>query len=366
MQNELAKSSFSSLPVQSSSGMTGSLHQEKKSPDQSGGCQPGVLKVEVDNKLPEGECAASAPVPRAKNVKDFKISNSSDIQKRQIIKLKNKFFTKYCAKMPSETVRDMMNDFKNDDYVTVLKLASCQDNNERYFDQLKALDLPCDYHSIGYDEYLRAFRAMDSKGDRSAYFRSAKFIMFSEAADASRLESEFGLYFTPSSVWLTPVAEKLKSLGCKTGIEVMAGKGYLSYFLQTYGFKMKASDSQESYQRYTAYSDPITVRKEDSLKTVKKFKESADFLVISWPPNIVDESVLDPPADYQMLTEWGVKKPVLFVGERPDENGVNLATGSMAFHHHLDLHFTACQFPQYKGRSPCFVDEAIIFIPNKK
>ncbi|USE37708.1 hypothetical protein [Endozoicomonas sp. SCSIO W0465] len=249
-----------------------------------------------------------------------------------------------------------------------MKLASHQDNNECYFEQLKAFELPGGLHSSGHEEDLRIYRAMDNRDSPESYFLFKELLLI-EAIGNNRLEHEFGVYFTPSSVWLTPVANKLKSLGCKAGIEVMGGKGYLSYFLKTCGFKMKVSDNQESHQHPDAVSPPVSVRKEDSYKTVEAFKDAADFLVISWPPQVRSDFLTEQfvqPHDYLILRLWGEKKPVLYVGERLDQYGKNGATGSHSFHHHLNTYFTACKFPEYQGRHLGSVDEAIIFIPNGK
>ena len=150
----------------------------------------------------------------------------------------------------------------------------------------------------------------------------------------------------------------------------MAGKGYLSYFLEKCGFNMVASDDHSSNQHLLAASPPIVVRNENSLGTVEEHRESADFLVISWPPRrdgisalggYLLQNCLD---DYQILKAWGTTKPILFIGERPTP--CNNATGSESFHLYLQRYFNACKIPEYHGRRVGSLDEAIIFIPNGK
>ncbi|USE37707.1 hypothetical protein [Endozoicomonas sp. SCSIO W0465] len=300
----------------------------------------------------------------------YQITSVNENQLKQVEELKNRFYKNNLKTLGHEMIMEGLKLFVKDDYLSILKLASHQDNNECYFDQLKASELPSGLHTLGHEEDLRIYQSLENK-DSPEEYQLCKEMLLKEAIGKSRLRKEFGVKFTLSSMWLDPVADKLRSLGCKTGIEVMAGKGYLSYFLiNTYGFKMRASDRTVSYQRSDAASPAGFIRKENPCKTVKAFKDTADFLVISWPPRATPppspEELLAPPVDYQVLVSWGVEKPVLFVGERPNKDGKNLSTGSHSFHYHLNTYFTACKFPQYHGRYVGALDEAIIFIPNGK
>lgn len=337
------------------------------SPSQGDNSFPKPIAVESKvTSLEEGSSAA-AKVP--KQTSDFKITKSDDIKPYDCTHFKNNCYKKLVAVLDQKTLLEIMREFSNDDIRLIMKLGRYQDNNEHYFNQLKRFNLPDDHHTKGHEEELNKFIAM-RRENNPELFVLAKDIFLGEAGGSCRLEDEFGLYFAPSSVWLTPVAEKLRSLNCERGIEVMGGKGYLSYFLEKYGFSMVVSDNHSDYQHPAAASPPIVVRNENSLDTVVKHQQSADFLAISWPPppkNIPAlgeyflREMLD---DYQILKTWGVTKPVLFIGERPSPT--TNATGSEIFHQHLQMYFDACKIPEYQGRRVGSLDEAIIFVPNGK
>ncbi|WBA80436.1 hypothetical protein [Endozoicomonas sp. GU-1] len=224
---------------------------------------------------------AAAAMP--KQTSDFKITKVDDITKSDCTSFKNRCFRNLLPVLDQKTLLEIISEFSDDDIKFILTLGRYQDNNEHYFNQLKRFDLPDEYHTRGHEEGLKKFNAMHHAESPKLYalFRDT---LLAEARGSSRLEDEFGLYFTPSSVWLNPVAEKLRSLNCKRGIEVMGGKGYLSYFLKTYGFRMVVSDNHSNYQHPAAASPPIVVRNENSLDTVMKYQHRSDFLVISWPP----------------------------------------------------------------------------------
>lgn len=324
--------------------------------------------VAVESKLTRLEKGSSATAEMPNRTSDFKITKQDDIKPSECIDFKNTCYEKLAPLADRITLLETVREFSYDDIRLIMKLGRFQDNNEHYFNQLKRFELPDEHHTKGHEEKLNKFIAMRS-GNNPELFFMIKDIFLAEAFGcSSRLEDEFGLYFTPSSVWLNPVAENLRSLNCKRGIEVMAGKGYLSYFLEKYGFNMVASDNHSNYQHSLAASPPIVVRNENSLSTVEKHRESADFLVISWPPRRDDLSALggyflqDRLDDYQILKAWGTTKPILFIGERASRT--NSITGSEVFHQHLQLYFNACKIPQYHGRFIHSADEAIIFIPN--
>lgn len=324
--------------------------------------------VAVESKLTRLEKCSSAAAQIPSQTSDFKITKQDDIKPLEFTDFKNICFRKLVPLLHQEILLEIMKEFSDDNMRLIMKLGRFQDNNERYFNQLKRFELPDEHHTKGHEEKLNEFVAM--RGDYSPeLFVVIKDIFLAEASGcSSRLEDEFGLYFTPSSVWLNPVAEKLRSLNCERGIEVMAGNGYLSYFLEKYGFNMVASDNHSDYQHPLADSPPIVVRNENSLDTVVKHQKSADFLAVSWPPRRDNISALggyflqDKLDDYQILKAWGTTKPILFIGERPSRT--NNATGSEVFHQHLQLYFNACKIPEYHGRHIHSSDEAIIFIPN--
>lgn len=326
--------------------------------------------VAVESKLTRLEKCSSAAADMPSQTSDFKITKQDDIKPFEFTGFKNICFRKLVPSLDLKILLEIMREFSDDDIRLIMKLGRCQDNNEHYFNQLKRFELPDEHHTKGHEEKFNKFMAMRSDNHPELFFM-AKDIFLAEASGCkSRLEDEFGLYFAPSSVWLNPVAEKLRSLNCERGIEVMAGKGYLSYFLEKYGFNMVVSDNHGSYQHPLAASPPVVVRNENSLDTVVRHRESADFLAISWPPlqNHISplgeyflQDFLD---DYQILKAWGTTKPILFIGERPTP--CNNATGSESFHLYLQRYFNACKIPEYHGRRVGSLDEAIIFIPNGK
>ena len=326
--------------------------------------------VAVESKLTRLEKCSSAAAEIPSQTSDFKITKQDDIKPSEFTGFKNTCVRKLVSLVDLKILKEIMREFSDDDISLIMKLGRCQDNNEHYFNQLKRFELPDEHHTKGHEEKFNKFIAMRSDNHPELLFMFKDIFLAEASGCTSRLEEEFGVYFAPSSVWLNPVAEKLRSLNCERGIEVMAGKGYLSYFLEKYGFNMVASDNHSNYQHPLAASPPIAVRNENSLDTVVRHRESADFLAISWPPLQNEISVLgecflqNSLDDYQILKAWGTTKPILFIGERPTP--CNNATGSETFHLHLQRYFNACKIPEYHGRRIGSLDEAIIFIPNGK
>ncbi len=353
-------------------------------PEQSKTCRSKVAGSDSVSQIPEPRGSAA----ETKSARDYHISAADGPSRAEITALKNRCVSKYLRGQLN--LIKTLSKFKKDELRIIMKLASYQDNNEAYFRQLKSFSLPDGHHSVDYEEALEAFLTKMAKRASEDFWLCSD-LLLAEASNGDRLVSDFGIYFPPSSVWLNPVAEELSSLNCKKGIEVFAGKGYLSYFLTTYGFQMLASDNQQNCHP-SAPSAPVRVRMENSVKTVNKFKSSADFLVVCWPPSWDDSPVEDLfvwPPDYQILMDWGESKPILFVGERPPEtsstahesvnecNGraskkeeyrssLGCSTGSLMFHNHLTTYFDAHPVEQYRGRKVGSVDEAIIYTPNGK
>lgn len=330
------------------------------------------------SKIPGPLCGGAKP----KSARDYHLSAADEPSQSAITALKNRCVSKYLREHYS--MIKTLSEFKKEDFRVIMKLASYQNNNEAYFKQLRSFSLPDGHHSVGYEKALETFLTKLAEKASNDYCLCSDMLL-AEASNSDRLVSDFGIYFPPSSVWLNPVAEKLRSLNCKKGIEVFAGKGYLSYFLTTCGFQMMASDNNRDCHR-TAPSAPVQVRVENSVKTVNKFSSTADFLVICWPPSWHDDLVdaIAWPPDYQILMAWGESKPILYVGERPSEmrtlqesvNGCRASkevshrsslrhtTGSMVFHNHLAMYFDAHPVEQYRGRKVSSIDEAIIFTPS--
>ena len=334
------------------------------------------------SKIPEPLCGGAKP----KSARGYHLSAADDPSQSAITALKNRCVSKYLG--GNYDLIKTMSEFKKEDFRIIMKLASHQDNNEAYFKQLKSFSLPDGHHSVGYEEALNTFLTMVAEKASDDHCLCSD-LLLAEASKGDRLTRDFGIHFTPSSVWLNPVAEKLRSLNCKKGIEVFAGKGYLSYFLTTCGFQMLASDTMQNCHR-SAPSAPVQVRVEDSVKTVNEFKSTADFLAICWPPSWDDSprDLLYRPSDYQILMAWGRSKPILYVGERPpakrtsqesingctggaakqepDRSSLGHSTGSMVFHNYLTMYFDAHPVEQYRGRKVGSIDEAIVFTPSDK
>ena len=356
---------------------------DSSTPQQSRMCRSKVARLDNASEIPEPRF----PATETKSACDYHISAADAPSQSEIIALKNRCVSKYLR--GNFTLIKTLSEIKNDDFQIIMKLASYQGNNEAYFRQLQSLALPDGHHSQGYEETLKTFQAKGAEMVSDNY-RLCCDMLLAEAGNGDRLFDDFGIYFTPSSVWLNPVAEKLNSLNCKRGIEVFAGKGYLSYFLTSYGFEMLASDNQQSCYS-SAPSAPVRVRTEDSIETVKKFKSTADFLVICWPPSWDNShsfgDVIFWPPDYEILRAWGKSKPILYVGERQNKinstahesmykcilrimnkegnhSRLECTTGSTVFHNHLTMYFDAYPIEQYRGRRVGSLDEAIIYTPN--
>ena len=358
---------------------------DSSTPQRSKTCRWKVARLDNASRIPEPR----SPATETKSARDYHISPADSPSQTEITALKNRCVSKYLR--GNSTLIKTLSEINNDDFRIIMKLASYQGNNEAYFTQLQSFALPDGHHSRGYEETLETFRAKGAEMVSDNY-RLCCDVLLAEASNGDRLFDDFGIYFTPSSVWLNPVAEKLSSLNCKKGIEVFAGKGYLSYFLTHYGFEMLASDNQQSCYS-SAPSAPVRVRTEDSINTVNKFKSMADFLVICWPPSWDNSHSFGGatfwPPDYEILQAWGKSKPILYVGER--QNKINstahesmykcilrimnkegnhlrmrCTTGSTLFHNHLTMYFDACPIEQYRGRRVDSLDEAIIYTPNSR
>ncbi|MGO0308217.1 hypothetical protein ACTL6P_16725 [Endozoicomonas acroporae] len=187
-----------------------------------------------DNSFPKPVAAKSTvaiqesvPLTAAampKQTSDFRITKVDNITKSDCTIFKNRCFKNLLSVFDQKTLLEIISEFSDDDIRFIMTLGRYQDNNEHYFNQLKRFDLPDEHHTRGHEEELKKLNAMHHAKSPKLYalFRDT---LLAEARGSSRLEDEFGMYFTPSSVWLNPVAEKLRSLNCKSGIEVMGGKG---------------------------------------------------------------------------------------------------------------------------------------------
>lgn len=268
---------------------------------------------------------------------------------------------------PVSGVGKMIKGVTDEAFSLALQLAGKQDNNADYYDKLSLFELPDSFHSRGFEAQLEKYRNLQVDDG------ILDIIHFAAIDFSSRLEKEFGMFYAPSSKWMTPLVEELRKRNCHTGIEAMAGNGSLSYFLtKNYGLAMTASDNHSTHQecqRQSSYRPPFAVVAEDSAHTVKS-NPNADFLLISWPTNYTSTpyaDIRDPMYfdDYKIIQAWGNKRPVVFIGERPtDSEGVTGATGSPHFHKYLNYYFDPIEITEYQGKHLNSRDKLVLFVPN--
>ena len=157
-----------------------------------------------------------------------------------------------------------------------------------------------------------------------------------ESLDLSGLEKEtrlrheyqeIGMYGFVSWKWVNPLSEWIKSKRC---LEVMSGRGWLSFALQKRGVKIKATDnfSWSEGRKHVNWEAPLTtVEKIDAIEAVKIHGKSVDVLFMSWPymDNLAYQVI-------KTLYEINKKAVVIYIGER--RGG---CTADEEFFNHFDL-----------------------------
>ena len=185
--------------------------------------------------------------------------------------------------------------------IFILFYASCLcAGNSSYFDQWEKNQLPDNYPASCDEIFIPNSRIKNSED--------------------LKIRKEFGAYFYPSKKWMDKAAEKLKQNGWRQkkrtrGHEIMAGSGWLSYFLSVhYGFTMTATDfftRNYIYYKSCSHRPDFEVHYKDARQAIKDDSE-AEFLVLSWPysPDKFGDDALD------ALKEWNKRGPVLYIGQQ--------------------------------------------------
>lgn len=107
--------------------------------------------------------------------------------------------------------------------------------------------------------------------------------------------------------WIKPLAEIIGDSKC---LEVMAGKGTISYALQQNGVDIKATDNYSWKNSFTFEKLFTDVENIDAVEAVKKYGKDIDYLIMSWPYmdqvcyNVVKE-----------LYEINPKAKLIYIGE---------------------------------------------------
>ena len=89
---------------------------------------------------------------------------------------------------------------------------------------------------------------------------------------------EFGFPLL-SEDWIKPLARWIGDRPC---LEVMAGKGILTYFLRQYGVKIRATDNF-SWREQSWFKNNNFVEELDCVEAVKKYGNKVLFILCSWP-----------------------------------------------------------------------------------
>lgn len=82
-----------------------------------------------------------------------------------------------------------------------------------------------------------------------------------------------------SESWIRPLAHWIGDRPC---LEVMAGKGVLSYYLRKNGVNIKATDNY-TWKEQTWFKDNHIVENLDCVKSVYKYGKQVSFIICSWP-----------------------------------------------------------------------------------
>lgn len=77
--------------------------------------------------------------------------------------------------------------------------------------------------------------------------------------------------------WVKPLAQWIGNRPC---LEIMAGTGYLSYFLKRYGVNIIATDD---YSWKSHFENINNVEMLDCIKAIENYGENCKFIICSWP-----------------------------------------------------------------------------------
>lgn len=118
-------------------------------------------------------------------------------------------------------------------------------------------------------------------------------------------------------------------------IEVMAGKGWLSYHLRQKGVNVIAVTDNYSWERFDFSSTPVPVEKLDCVEAVKKYK-GANLVIMSWP--YMDSNA------HKVVKALRKNQWLLYIGE--SEYG---CTADEAFFRYIRKHCVVLEAPGFKS-----------------
>ncbi len=267
-----------------------------------------------------------------------------------------------------EEARRGLNAISAATYQDIMSVKGVADNNADYYQQLRAGNLPSDY----------TYRLSEDKWQRIKALNVGNIYIFGLLryleGENSKLEDDFGLYFVPSKAWMGIAVDKLRAKFSREfsgeGLEIMAGQGALSHFLnENYELKVKATDNFKTHQHIVSEATHcigVDVLEMDAVSAIRKNRQ-AEFLVISWPPGDreIQGGVISNPNDVEILDAWACRGPILFIGLRRSFAGVWL-TGSEAFHKKLLKQYGSEVIEAYRSKSFAIRDEAVLFTPKNE
>jgi hypothetical protein len=129
---------------------------------------------------------------------------------------------------------------------------------------------------------------------------------------------KFGMYGAVDKVWSRKLAAHLRG---KRVLEVMSGAGWLAKGLAQEGIFMIATDNYD--KEFDQQGTVFAVEHLDAINAVTRYRQTADVLLVSWPP-YQDEEIC------RVCKAWG-EKPIIYIGEW--EGGCTACDEFFAFFH---------------------------------
>lgn len=128
------------------------------------------------------------------------------------------------------------------------------------------------------------------------------------------LRDEFinlGMFGFVSWKWLNPFAEWIGSRKC---LEIMSGRGWLSYALRSKGVNTIATDnfSWHKNEQFQLWNETVTnVENIDAVSAIKKYGKDVDIVIVSWPEpgdttfnSLKTLNNINPDALFIFIGEW--------------------------------------------------------------
>jgi hypothetical protein len=110
------------------------------------------------------------------------------------------------------------------------------------------------------------------------------------------------------------------------GIEVMAGLGWLSYWLIRNDIDIIATTDNKTWKGFNFNKTPVSIEKIDCVDAVKKYRHKTNLIIMSWP--------------YMDMNAWRVARALgkhqwlLYIGEGPGG-----CTASDGFFRYIEKNF---------------------------